>query len=124
MAPLQQVNPTNGKELASKVKKGTWCVLWWANWCPHCVMFHPSWMEAVKTSKAKGISVLEVEYAFSHHMPANMRDVRGFPTVVVYKDGKVVSEYDGDRSIKSVKEFIEKHAPKVPKAPKKKGVVK
>lgn len=115
MAPLHQVNATNGKEMSSKVKKGTWCVLWWAKWCPHCVMFHPNWMEAVKSSKANEISVLEVEYDVSGHMPQNMRNVRGFPTVVVYKNGKVLAEYDGDRSVKSVKEFIEKHNPVVKK---------
>jgi len=39
-------------------------------------------------------------------------------TVVVYKNGKVLAEYDGDRSVKSVKEFIEKHNPVVAKKKK------
>jgi len=60
-----KVNSANGKDMGAKVKKGTWCVLWWAKWCPHCVMFHPSWMEAVKSAKVKEISILEVEYDVS-----------------------------------------------------------
>lgn len=118
MAPLHQVSAGNGKEMAAKVKKGSWCILWWAKWCPHCVMFHPSWMEGVKSAKANDISILEVEYEVSHQMPEKMRNVRGFPMVIVYKNGKVVAEYEGDRSAKSVKEFIEKHNPTVVKKKK------
>lgn len=118
MAPLHRASAANAKELGTKVKKGTWVVLWWAKWCPHCVTFHPIWNDAVKDAKKSDTSILEVEYELIAHMPKTMSNVRGFPMVTMYRDGKVIKVHEGDRTHQSIKDFIES-AP----APKKKKVV-
>ena len=35
--------------------------------------------------------------------------VDGFPTIFLYKDGKKVSEYNGDRSLNDMENFISRN---------------
>ncbi len=35
--------------------------------------------------------------------------VDGYPTLILYKDGRRVGEYEGDRSLESLYDFVVKH---------------
>ena len=39
-----------------------------------------------------------------------MFQVNGFPTLKIFKDGKMVEEYNGKRAIEDLAKFVDKHA--------------
>jgi thioredoxin-like negative regulator of GroEL len=89
-------------------------ILYHADWCGHCQAFQPTW-GSVKSqlSKEKGIRVAEVEHTNLGNLPANLSRVAGFPTIMIIRSGKPVTEYQGDRSLADVVSFAKKHSIKV-----------
>ena len=102
---VKEKNKQKFKECACKDKP--MLVLFYADWCPHCQVFKPVWKNIVDAlEKNKKIQVAEVEYSDMEHVPKKFKNIRGFPTLQVIKGGKVISEYDGNRTEKEVKEYI------------------
>jgi thiol-disulfide isomerase/thioredoxin len=94
-------------------------VLYHAEWCPHCVALQPAWKDVKKElEKNQGIVVMEVEYTNMKLLPPQYQNIRGFPTIEVFNEGHVKSEYTGDRSKSSIVDFAVSHAKKVEKKPK------
>lgn len=94
-------------------------MLYYASWCGHCQALHPMW-EALKKKLElqREILVGEVEYSNIQSLPANLRNIRGFPTIQIVQNGKVKTEYQGDRHLDSLLQFAMHHATK-PAAKKK-----
>lgn len=98
-------------------------ILYHAEWCGHCQAFQPTWA-AVKAqlSKEKGVAVAEVEHTNMNLLPAGIARITGFPTIMILRSGKPVTEYNGDRSLTDVVSFAKKHAKVVTAQPKPKPV--
>jgi len=97
-------------------------VLYHAEWCPHCVALQPAWKDVKKElEKNPGIVVMEVEYTNMKLLPSQYQNIRGYPTIEVFNEGRVKSEYTGDRSKSSIIEFAVSHAKKVDKKQKPKA---
>ena len=90
--------------------------------CHYCQIFIPTWEDVKKhLGKSKTIHVVDVERLQLGLLPANLQNIGGFPHIQIVKNGQVVGEYRGDRSLDSVISFAEKHMPKKAKsAPPKK----
>lgn len=117
------LNARNSPGFAKKAESGNWVVLYHMHTCPHCVMLRPTWDKVKKGSS--GCNIAEVEYQFLEKLPSAMRNVRGFPTIMAYKNGKPVAEFTGDRTEEEIAGFVKKHGSPAPKkaataAPKKK----
>jgi hypothetical protein len=80
------------------------------NGCPHCdemkqtggviptLQADPAYKEKVKViEKSDNVDIYK-EYA---------HDIDGFPTMVVFKDGKMQGKFEGGRNLKSVKEKLD-----------------
>lgn len=74
--------------------------------CGHCVEFMPAW-EKVKTTltRRKNIHVVDVERSHMSLLPENLRNIAGFPTIQVVKNGYIVGEYSGNRTHQNVVDF-------------------
>lgn len=84
-----------------------------ANWCPHCVAMRPTW-KLMKTQLGNAdITVVEVEYDNMGLLPSRLQNIRGFPTIQVVKNGKVKSQYQGERSLDGMLTFALANAKKV-----------
>ena len=99
--------------------KGKYYFVWfYAKWCGHCTGMCETWNKFTKmvNSKPLGIKVLKIEsqHIESHH------NVSGFPTLRLYKDGKII-EYTGDREPEAFYKFLEEHKPKQVKGKSKKS---
>jgi thiol-disulfide isomerase/thioredoxin len=72
--------------------------------CPHCDMIRPAWSEAVRRAgPSAGIAEMSYDPMW---IPNEMSDVRGFPTIRAYSNGKAIAEYQGDRTAASIVGFI------------------
>jgi thioredoxin 1 len=84
--------------------KGTVIVDFYADWCGPCKMMAPIFEEAAKEAgdKAK-FGKLNVDSA---QQTAMMFGVMSIPTIIAFKDGKVVSQAAGVQSKEALLELI------------------
>merc|ERR1711990_612173 len=69
----------------------------------------PDWKEFTKKSPIK-FSEVSAGNMYNYNPSPNEESVRGYPTVRLYNKGKLVKEYDGDRSHKDILKFVKKYA--------------
>jgi protein disulfide-isomerase-like protein len=84
-------------------------VKFYAPWCPHCTKLTGTMDEladAFKGDSSIGIGKINVD---KHKDVGNKVGVRGFPTLKLFKNGKAVADYSGQRNVSSFKKFIESH---------------
>ena len=93
-------NFQNGAEAAGSPK----IVLYYVPWCPHCKNVMPEWNKLEKEADKTGVAVEKVDCEEKPE-EAQKQDVEGFPTIILFKDGKVVN-YEGERTAEALKEFI------------------
>jgi len=105
-----EVNSKNAENFKNIVKEDKpVLMLYYAEWCPHCQIFKPTWKDIQEELKPKrNIRVAEVEYKDLSFIPKKYKDIISFPTLRVIKGGKIVGEYNAVRT----KEDIIKYANK------------
>lgn len=69
-------------------------IFFYMNGCGWCEKFKPEWE---KFKKMVGSNVVTEEIEASKMTPEQQKKVRGFPTIMIVKNGKE-TEYDGDRT--------------------------
>ena len=81
----------------------------WADWCGPCHFLTPVLLKVVP-SYAGRVRLAKVEVDAGDNMKiAGRHGARGFPTVVLYKDGAEVDRFHSAKPEHFVREFIEKH---------------
>jgi thioredoxin-like negative regulator of GroEL len=85
-------------------KGGVYVVMHRMDGCVYCQMAKPAWDDAAKKA-GPGACVAEMRYD-PEWFPEEAADVRGFPTIRAYRDGRAINEYQGDRSAESILAFV------------------
>ena len=85
-------------------KGGVYVVMHRMDGCVYCQMAKPAWDDAAKKA-GPGACVAEMRYD-PEWFPEEAADVRGFPTIRAYRDGRAINEYQGDRSSASILAFV------------------
>lgn len=91
----------------SCVKKGPWMVWFHADWCGHCRNMDDEWHRMTKINNE--FNTLKLENEAIKSSPFKNEEIRGFPTIIMVKNGKKVGEYSDERNAES---FL-KHGSKV-----------
>jgi thioredoxin-like negative regulator of GroEL len=83
-------------------------VFFYAPGCGWCEKMKPDWEEFASNSPINYSEVSSDE--IPNYTPSPKEEViRGFPTIRLYNKGKLVKEYDGDRSYKDILKFVKKY---------------
>lgn len=91
-------------------KTGKCLVYFTAPGCGYCQLFAPEWAAAVNNLQHSGSHIRSVRLSTENtDMSAVEPEVFGFPTVRAYHNGKMVAEYDGDRTASSLLSFANRH---------------
>ena len=94
-------------------KKGPWMILYKANWCGHCQMLAPEWKKFMMVMKSKPqLNIAEVD---SDYMSSMDEQIMGYPTIKMYNNNNVVSEFEEERNISGLQRFAMNNMPKVSK---------
>lgn len=98
----------NSKEFAPLFKKGTSLVFYHANWCGHCIGFQDEWKKTVALIKKNKlpIQIIDVEHSTMPLLPASLQKIRGFPSLILFKNGKPDTEYQGERKATAIVSFL------------------
>ena len=88
-------DPQLYKQFNNLLQEGNVMVLYYADWCPHCVSMKPSWdsfkKQCESNPKYKHLKVAEVESSHIHNTLA-VNEAEGFPTIKFYKANKTNSK--------------------------------
>lgn len=88
-------------------KKGLVLVDFWAQWCGPCRALGPK-LEEIADEQEKVLSVYKINIDENTQTPSNY-NVRGIPTIVLFKDGKVVDQLVGNQEKDSIINKIKEH---------------
>lgn len=81
-------------------------VLFYADWCPHCQMFAPTWKRITDALASKrNLQLAQIEFNDLKHVPSKYKKISGFPTIQVLRGGKVLYEYNGNRTEEDILRF-------------------
>ena len=79
----------------------------WAAWCAPCLVIAPI-LERVVTNRAGSIALARVEVDRGDNMKlAGRYQVRGFPTVLLLRDGEEIGRFSGAKTASFVDEFLD-----------------
>ena len=82
-------------------------VNYYAPWCGYCTQLAPKYEAAARTlsnNNHKDIVLIKVD-ATDPQFGAQ-HDIEGFPTLRVFKKGKMVGDYPGERSAEAITRFM------------------
>ncbi len=78
----------------------------WADWCPPCKALTPV-LERVVTGFSGAVRLAKIEVDEGDNMKlAGRYRLRGFPTVILFRDGEELGRFSSARTEHWVKEFL------------------
>lgn len=83
-------------------------VLFYMKGCHFCGLMKQSWNDFKQNSPINHGEVGAHDMA-DYNPVSNEESIRGFPTLRLYNKGKLVKEYEGDRSASDMLKFVKKH---------------
>lgn len=105
---------SNGNLINSQIKDKVVVILIFASWCGHCKNFKPIYQEFATKMNGSNVFVAaiqddgerESEKRLMKKIKTIKSDFRGFPDVVLYKNGRRVDKDLGDRSLEGLMSFV------------------
>jgi len=102
---VEEVNDSNfDEEVIEKSKSTPVLVDFFAEWCPPCKMLSPILEKLANEYKDK-IKIVRVNVDKSP-IKAQEYSISAIPSVKLFKNGKVISEFLGFKTEEEIKEFI------------------
>uniref|UniRef100_A0A0K2TFG6 Protein disulfide-isomerase n=1 Tax=Lepeophtheirus salmonis TaxID=72036 RepID=A0A0K2TFG6_LEPSM len=84
-------------------------VEFYAPWCGHCKTLEPEYAKAAQILQKDGIPLAKVD-ATKEASLAKEYMIQGFPTLILFKKGEKVEQYDGQRTTKDIVEYMKKQS--------------
>jgi len=79
----------------------------WAEWCPPCLVIAPILQKVVEEYGGEvHLAKLEVDDGENMKLAGRYK-VRGFPTVILFKDGEAIGQFSGARTQSFIENFID-----------------
>jgi putative thioredoxin len=86
----------------------------WAEWCPPCIVLAPV-IERVVREHAGVLRLAKLEVDEGENMKlAGRYQVRGFPTVIIFRDGAELGRFAGAKSYTDLVAFLQRHVGPLP----------
>ena len=100
----------NKEEILNLLSKKTCLVGVFSKLCIHCQNMKPQWdflKKKLKKSKCNGL-LLEIDSDQLNYVDYSSltNSIKGFPSIMVFKKGKLVKEYNGNRSSNDMFKFF------------------
>ncbi|KAM9962417.1 hypothetical protein ACTFIR_005325 [Dictyostelium discoideum] len=105
---VAHLNARNFSSYISNHPEGV-LVMFFTAGCGHCTKMKPAFGEASQIAIEKNIgSLAAVDCGVSQKVCEKFK-IESYPNIYYFKDGKNVDKYNGDRSVNSLIEFLEKN---------------
>ncbi len=94
-------------DFQTTINSGLTLVDFWAEWCGPCRMLAPT-LEKIAAMPDLGAKIAKVNVD-EHGMLAQQFNIRGIPTMILFKDGQPVDQIVGLTDEKNILALIERH---------------
>ena len=103
-----QFTDQNFKNEVEEEKKGLILVDFFAPWCSPCVLMAPIIEELTEDYKEKSVKIgkLNVE---ENKQTAEKYNIMGIPTIILFKDGKIIEQITGYQGKDVLQQLIDKN---------------
>lgn len=97
---------SKSQSINKQIKKPV-AILFYADWCPHCVEVKPHWNK-VASKLGNKVTMLSVRDDFIQHLD-HKYTLNGYPTILISKNGKEVKSFQEQRTPENIHNFIKKN---------------
>lgn len=108
VAAYQEAHEIESKNF-DKVKDGVWLLKFYAPWCGHCKQMAPTYERVAEHYHRRGDDKVRVGRldGTAHPNLAAPFNVKGYPTLVLLRDGHKIEEFKGERTFEAITAFVE-----------------
>ncbi|NDF16184.1 thioredoxin [bacterium] len=78
----------------------------WAAWCGPCKALAPK-LEEISSSYTGKAKFVKMDVDANHQVPAQF-GIRGIPTLILFKDGRMVDQLVGNQSKEVIEDLVKK----------------
>ena|SRR5690606_3124721 len=103
---MKKLSDQEAKDLIAQ-SKNLVVIDFWATWCPSCQVLLPKLEELQKENETVDIVKIDVD---SDPLLAQEHGVRGIPTLLFYKDGKLLDTLVGNQPKDKLQELLDKYS--------------
>ena len=81
----------------------------WADWCMPCLVIAPKLKALIEENQGRlKLAKLEVDAGENMRLAGKYK-VRGFPTIILFRDGKERARFHGAQPLSFLREFVADH---------------
>ncbi|KAI9221580.1 thioredoxin-like protein [Blastocladiella britannica] len=109
-ATAQNVVELASGNFTTTVATGTSMVLFYSPWCPHCKRAAPAYRNFARKTKAlrkdhPGFTIAQINCE-ANEETCDTHAIEGYPTFLIFQEGKALFEYDGETDSDSLTTFV------------------
>ncbi len=106
-APSEHVSIITDKDFKKTIKEGVTLVDFWATWCKPCLMQAPIVEQLAAEMKDQAV-IAKMDVDQNPRTPQEF-NIANIPTIMIFKDGKMVERFVGIQSKEKLQSAIQKH---------------